>query len=79
MIFATLLIAYLGMIITEKYVVPKLGRYTLLEDEALMLSQEVTKREKGSSNSNIVYFSCWFNFIILYYSWITFFWLVFKS
>lgn len=46
MIFATLLIAYLGMIITEKYVVPKLGRYTLLEDEALMLSQEVTKKEK---------------------------------
>ena len=27
MIFATLLIAYLGMVVTEKYVVPKLGRY----------------------------------------------------
>ena len=32
MIFATLLIAYLGMIITEKYVVPKLGKYNLEED-----------------------------------------------
>lgn len=46
MIFATLLIAYLGMIITEKYVVPKFGRYVLNEEDALMMKTEVTKKEK---------------------------------
>ena len=46
MIFATLLISYLGMIITEKYVVPKLGRYTLDEEDNIDLSAEVSKKEK---------------------------------
>lgn len=46
MIFATLLIAYLGMIVTEKYVVPKLGRYTLDEENDIDLTTEVSKKEK---------------------------------
>ena len=46
MIFATLLISYLGMVITERYVVPKLGKYNLAEEEDIDLSAEVTKKEK---------------------------------
>lgn len=48
MIFATLLISYIGMIITEKYIVPKLGKYTVdVDDEdAIDLESEVTKKEK---------------------------------
>lgn len=45
MIFATLVISYLGMVITERYVVPKLGKYTL-EEEDIDLSVEVSKKEK---------------------------------
>ena len=45
MIFATILIAYVGMVITEKYVVPKLGRYNLAEEEDIDLEAEVTKKE----------------------------------
>ena len=45
MIFSTLAIAYLGMIITEKYVVPKLGKYNLEEEENIDLDVEVTKKE----------------------------------
>ena len=33
MIISTLLISYLGMIITEKYIVPKLGKYTFDEED----------------------------------------------
>lgn len=46
MVFATLLIAYLGMVITEKFVVPKLGKYTIDEEEEIDLTAEVTKKEK---------------------------------
>lgn len=46
MIFATLLIAYLGMVVTEKYVVPKLGRYTIDEEDDIDLTVEVSKKEK---------------------------------
>lgn len=46
MIFATLLISYLGMIVTEKYVVPKLGRYTIQEEDDIDLTTEVSKKEK---------------------------------
>ena len=46
MIFATLLIAYLGMVVTEKYVVPKLGRYTIDEEDNIDLTIEVSKKEK---------------------------------
>ena len=45
MIFATLLISYLGMIITEKFVVPKLGKYTVDEEELEDLNSELTKKE----------------------------------
>ena len=46
MIFATLVIAYLGMIITEKYIVPKLGKFNLEDEEDIDLTTEVTKKEK---------------------------------
>ena len=46
MIVATFLIAYLGMVITEKFVVPKLGRYTISEEDGIDLETELTKREK---------------------------------
>ena len=46
MIFSTLLISYLGMIVTEKYVVPKLGRYTIQEEDDIDLTIEVSKKEK---------------------------------
>ena len=46
MVVATLLISYLGMIVTEKYVVPKLGRYTINEEEGIDLASELTKKEK---------------------------------
>ena len=46
MIFATLLISYLGMIVTEKHVVPKLGKYTLSEEDEIDLTAEITKKEK---------------------------------
>jgi aminobenzoyl-glutamate transport protein len=46
MIFATFIIAYLGMIITEKYVVPKFGKYVNEnEEEAEALASELTKKE----------------------------------
>lgn len=46
MIFATLFISYLGMIITEKYIVPKLGKYVPEEDDNIDFTSEVTKKEK---------------------------------
>ena len=46
MLFATLVISYLGMLITERYIVPKLGRYTLDLEEDIDLTQEVTKKEQ---------------------------------
>ena len=46
MIFATLLIAYVGMVITEKYVVPKLGKYNFEEEEDIDLTAEVAKKEE---------------------------------
>ena len=46
MIVATLLISYLGMIITEKQVVPKLGRYTISEEDGIDLDAEISMKEK---------------------------------
>jgi len=46
MIVATFLISYLGMIVTEKYVVPKLGRYTVSLDDEIDVETELTKKEK---------------------------------
>ena len=56
MIFSTIAIAYLGMIITEKYVVPKLGKYSL-EDEDIDLHAEVTKKEKKGVGVSILFSS----------------------
>lgn len=46
MIVATIFISYLGMVVTEKYVVPKLGRYTIPEDDDIDLEKELSKKEK---------------------------------
>lgn len=46
MIVATFLISYLGMLVTEKYVVPKLGRYTITEEDGIEIDAELTKKEK---------------------------------
>ena len=45
MIFSTLLIAYLGMVITEKFIVSKLGKYVVGEEEDIDLNAELTKKE----------------------------------
>ena len=65
MIFATLMIAYLGMIITEKYVVPKLGKYNLEEEEGIDLDNEITRKEvKGVTVALI--FTTLLSLIIIY-------------
>ena len=46
MIVATIFISYLGMVVTEKYVVPKLGKYTIPEDDDIDLEKELSKKEK---------------------------------
>lgn len=45
MIISTIAIAYLGMVITERYIVPKLGRYVFDESEYFD-AMIVTKKEK---------------------------------
>ena len=46
MIVATFLISYVGMLVTEKCIVPKFGRYTATEEDAIDLESDLTKREK---------------------------------
>ena len=46
MIVVTIFISYLGMLVTEKYVVPKFGRYVIAEDDGIILDKELTKKEK---------------------------------
>ena len=58
MIFATLLISYLGMIITEKYVVPKLGKYVPDEDDMIALEQEPSKKEKKGVLVSLLLTAC---------------------
>lgn len=57
MLFATILIAYFGMLITEKYVVPKLGKYVIDEEEEIDLTTEVTKKEKKAIGVAILFTS----------------------
>jgi len=64
MIFATLVIAYLGMLITEKYVVPKLGKYTDLDDD-FDLEHEVTKKEMKGVIISIL-FTAILSLVIIY-------------
>ena len=45
MILATMFLAYLGMMVTERYIIPKLGKYNFDDDE-LTYMVEVTKKEK---------------------------------
>ena len=46
MIVATFLISYVGMVVTEKCIVPKLGKYTITEEDNIDLTVELSKREK---------------------------------
>ena len=46
MIVATFLISYLGMVVTEKYVVSKLGKYNISEEDGIDLESDVSKKEK---------------------------------
>ena len=46
MIAATLVISYVGMVITERFIVPKLGKYNFSEEENFIVLQEPTTREK---------------------------------
>ena len=42
---STLLVAYIGMIITEKVIVPKLGKYNFEEEEKQEIVRELTNKE----------------------------------
>ncbi len=55
MIFATLVISYLGMIITEKYIVPKLGKFNLEDEEDIDLAAEITKKERKGVAISILF------------------------
>ena len=57
MIFATLIISYLGMIITERYIVPKLGKFNLENEEDIDLTTEVTKKERKGVGVAILFTS----------------------
>ena len=46
MIVSTLLIAYVGMLVTEKFVIPKLGRYQFSEEEEEIIKKEPSTKEK---------------------------------
>lgn len=44
-IISTLLISYIGLLVTEKIIIPKLGKYTFEEEELAEIKQEPTKTE----------------------------------
>ena len=46
MIISTFLIAYIGMIVTERIIIPKLGKYNFEEDEKEQIEREITSTEK---------------------------------
>ena len=46
MIVSTFIIAYVGMIVTEKFIIPKLGKYNFSEEEQEVIDREPTTREK---------------------------------
>lgn len=46
MIISTFLIAYIGMLVTEKIIIPKLGKYTFEEEEKEEIEREITLIEK---------------------------------
>jgi len=49
-IIASLLLSYLGMYITERYIIPKLGKYTYEEEE----EQELTIKEKKGLTLSLI-------------------------
>ena len=64
MIISTILIAYLGMFITERYIIPKLGKYTFDEEEPSQDTLVTKKEKKGVIISLLV---CLFLTLILIY------------
>lgn len=46
MIISTLLISYIGMLITERFIIPKLGKYNFDEEELEEINKEPTTTEK---------------------------------
>ena len=54
MIISSLLIAYIGMIITEKYIIPKVGKYNFDEDDPDPNAEVTKKEKKGVALSLIV-------------------------
>lgn len=46
MIISTVFLSYLGMIVTEKIIIPKLGRYSFTEEEVAERQEKLTKKEK---------------------------------
>ena len=45
MIVSTILVAYIGMLITEKIIIPKLGKYNFESDEIEKINTEITSTE----------------------------------
>ena len=45
MIVSTILIAYIGMLVTEKIIIPKLGKYNFEEEEKEEINREITSTE----------------------------------
>lgn len=46
-VISTILLSYVGMIITEKFIIPKLGKYSFDEEEPLQNAIPSTKEKKG--------------------------------
>jgi len=64
MIISTLFIAYVGMLVTEKYIVVKLGKYHF-DDEEMLYSQEITKKETKGVLVSLL-FSCLIVLVLIY-------------
>ena len=64
MLISTLLISYLGMIVTEKYIIPKLGKYTFDEEEP---SQDTIVTKKEKKGVIIALLACFLMILILIY------------
>ena len=45
-IVSTILVAYVGMVVTERFIIPKLGKYSFDEEEPSQLGEVSKKKEK---------------------------------
>ncbi len=54
MIVSTIIISYIGMIITEKFIIPKLGKYNFEEEEINNIKRELTSKEKKGAIISII-------------------------